>query len=67
MAAAGVPQSFTAGGTTIGIGLGTWGSQAAFSFGASHTFGRGQTTVKIGASFDSRGDGGVSTGIGWSF
>ena len=67
MAAAGVPQSFRAGGTTIGVGLGTWGSQRAFSIGASHTFGRGQTTVKVGASFDSQGDGGVSTGVGWNF
>jgi len=65
MAANGVPQAFNPGRTLVGVGLGTWGSQAALSVGASHIF--DNVAVKITGSFDTHGSAGVSTGVGWQF
>jgi autotransporter adhesin len=67
MAANGVPQAFNPGRTLVGVGLGTWGGQAALSIGASHIFESGQVAVKITGSFDTHGSAGVSTGVGWQF
>ena len=60
VAANGVPQAFNPGRTLVGVGLGTWGSQAALSVGASHIFNEGQVAVKITGSFDTHGSAGSS-------
>jgi autotransporter adhesin len=67
LAANGVPQAFNPGRTLVGVGLGSWGGQAALSVGASHIFEDGQFAVKITGSFDTHGQAGVSTGVGWQF
>jgi autotransporter adhesin len=66
MAAAGLPQAFTAGKGMIGVAIGTWGSEQGFALGASKVFGS-SFVVKVAASFDTRGDGGANAGVGWEF
>jgi autotransporter adhesin len=67
MAAAGLPQAFTPGKGLIGIAVGSWRSETAFALGASKAFDDGRTVFKAGATFDSRGSGGLNAGLGWQF
>ena len=65
MAAAGLPQAFAPGKGMVAVAVGTWRGETAFAVGASKVFDR--QVFKAGASFDSRGNGGVNAGVGWQF
>jgi autotransporter adhesin len=66
MAAAGLPQAFTPGKGMVAMAVGTWRGETAFAVGASKVI-DSHVAFKAGASFDSRGSGGVNAGVGWQF
>ena len=67
MAVAAIPQAMELGRAVVGGGVGHYRGQTAFAIGASSAVNDGRAVIKIGASIDQRGKGGVSAGAGFSF
>lgn len=67
MALAGIPQSFEAGMGMIGMGAGTWMGESAVAFGASKAANNGRVVFKVGATYNTRGQGGANGGVGFAF
>ena len=67
LAAGGIPQAFTPVKAMLGVGVGSWEGESGLAVGGSALFANGKTLVKAAASFDTRGDVGVSAGIGFQF
>lgn len=67
MAVSGIPQTIIPGRSMVGGGVAHYRGETAFALGMSTTFNDGRTVVKAGATMDTRGNGGVSAGAGFSF
>ena len=67
MAVAGIPQTIDPGRSMVGGAVGHYRGETAFAIGASTAFDDGRGVVKAGATVDTRGNGGVSAGVGFSF
>lgn len=67
MAVSGIPQTITVGRSMVGGGVAHYRGETAFALGMSSTLNEGRTVVKAGATMDTRGNGGVSAGAGFSF
>ena len=67
MATAYIPQALRPGRSLVGAGVGAFGDQTGFAFGASYRFNDDRTTVKLGASATSDGRVGGGGGIGVEF
>ncbi len=67
MAISSVPQAFERGKGLIGMGMATWMGQQAIAIGISKADGDGRMVFKAGASYNSRGQGGASAGVGLQF
>ncbi|HEY8603761.1 YadA family autotransporter adhesin [Tsuneonella suprasediminis] len=67
MAVSGIPQTITAGRSMVGGGVAHYRGETAFALGMSTTLNEGRAVVKAGATMDTRGNGGVSAGAGFSF
>ena len=67
MAVSGIPQTIIPGRSMVGGGVAHYRGETAFAVGMSTTFNDGRTVVKAGATMDTRGNGGVSAGAGFSF
>jgi autotransporter adhesin len=62
-----IPQAFTAGHGLVGMGYGSWNGESGMAVGGSFLLDDNHTAFKAAATFDSRGDAGVSAGVGWQF
>ena len=67
MAVAAIPQTFESGKSMFGVGTGTWDGQKAIAIGGSTASGDGRFVFKLGATLNSRGQGGASAGAGIAF
>lgn len=67
MAVAAIPQAMEPGQGMIGGGVATWQGQQAFAIGISKSDSEGRFVVKAGATYNTRGKGGASAGVGFAF
>ena len=67
MALTTIPQAYGPGMGMVGFGLGTWDGQQALAIGASKATPDGSFMVKVGATYNTRGDGGAALGAGFAF
>src|SRR5512146_107997 len=62
-----IPQAFTQGHALVGMGYGSWNGENGMAVGGSFLLDDNHTALKAAATFDTRGDSGVSAGVGWQF
>jgi autotransporter adhesin len=67
MAMATIPQAYGPGMSMAGMGVSTWRGESAVAFGLSRSSGDGNIVVKLGATYNTRGQGGAAGGIGFGF
>jgi autotransporter adhesin len=67
LAMAGMPQPYEAGRGMIAMGAGTYQGQSAIAIGLAKALADEHTVVKLGATYDSRKNVGLSGGIGYQF
>jgi len=67
LAAAGLPQAFTAGKSLVAGAVGTYGGETSFAFGVSKIFDDGHTILKGGVTVDTQHTVGGNIGIGYQW
>ncbi|TNE39752.1 MAG: hypothetical protein EP321_14425 [Sphingomonadales bacterium] len=67
MAMGQVPQAFEPGMGMAGVGVSTWMGQQAIAFGISKASDNGRVIIRATGSYNTRGHGGVSAGVGVQF
>jgi autotransporter adhesin len=67
MALASMPQPYEAGRGMISGGVGTYQGQSAFAVGVAKALADEHTVIKLGATYNTRGEVGMSGGIGYQF
>lgn len=67
MALSGIPQSYERGRGMVGMGVSTWQGESAIAIGASKATDDGQFVFKVGATYNSRSQGGANAGVGFAF
>ncbi|WP_312284382.1 YadA-like family protein [Yokenella regensburgei] len=67
MAMASLPQPYSAGGSMVGIGGGTYQGQSAVSLGVSTISDNGKWVTKLSGTTNSQGDLGAAVGVGYQW
>lgn len=67
MAMSQIPQAFEPGMGMVGMGVSTWQGQQAIAVGLSKAADNGRIVVRASGTYNSRGKGGASAGVGLQF